>query len=509
MSRLALTFCVAIACGSAVLGSGLIWRPASAQQGFDYAKEATPGAEIPDIHACKVEKLSHAMLALPGIKCDVTSDLGIITKEADQQSQYFCSADGRIYRASDLGAHAYETRCTMSLGDMRVRFLYANALQCGVAEGLSQTALSGLLAGGPFVTERVHCPSGLHPDARTEAGKATIMRQCFQQTLEGVRKESGDLTLRPCAPNSRWNGFNSEITRELGLDQSLNDEFAHPVSAGPTLQDCPELCPKMALIPAGSFLMGVNDGHRVTIAKPFAMAKYDVTRADYARFVAETNWKSEDHCWKGDDHTGPSGISEDANWRSPGITQSDLDPVVCVSFADVQAYIEWLNRKTHQTYRLPSEAEWEYATRAGSITTYWWGQDINRGCEFDNLFDTGSLNQHVSDREISFAISHLYVAANCSDGYLTFSPVGAFKPNPFGLYDMVGDARQYMADCWHVSVVDAPSNGSPWIAPSCRYHVIRGAGWYESAWQMSQSGYRSTWGGQAHFDLGFRLAKSL
>src|ERR1700683_2887633 len=169
---------------------------------------------------------------------------------------------------------------------------------------------------------------------------------------------------------------------------------------GAVFRDC-RACPEMVVIPAGSFTMGSSSeektwaaSHGATlgsvtdeapqhaVAVPaFAMGKYDVTRGEYAAFVRETGYPAGDGCGAGIDGWNKQPR---VSWQKPGFTQSDRDPVVCVSWQDAQAYVAWLNHKVRRMsaagdgpYRLPSEAEWEYAARAGTTTKFWWGDEVN------------------------------------------------------------------------------------------------------------------------------------
>ncbi|WP_170295718.1 SUMF1/EgtB/PvdO family nonheme iron enzyme [Azospirillum brasilense] len=207
-------------------------------------------------------------------------------------------------------------------------------------------------------------------------------------------------------------------------------------SRSASFQDCPA-CPVMVRIAPGSFTMGSDQGdrserpvHKVTIAKPFALGAYEVT-------VAE--WRA---CVEGGGCTG----------GMPRMTKpTDSTPIHNISWLEAQAYAKWLSQKTGQRYRLPSEAEWEYAARGGTTGRYWWdGQ-------------TGTL-------------------ANCKDcggaqERLTPASVGSYKPNPFGLHDMNGGVAEWVADCWHADYAGAPTDGSAWTSTNCRERVLRGGSW--------------------------------
>jgi formylglycine-generating enzyme required for sulfatase activity len=252
----------------------------------------------------------------------------------------------------------------------------------------------------------------------------------------------------------------------------------------------------MIEIPAGSFMMGVPAGSEGIEAKPeiaarkitgravpqhrvsvgaFALGKYEVTVAEFKAFVAETKYTSGDECeiyaqdpkdkrWK--------MVHSNYSWRDPGFPQTDRHPAVCISWPDAKAYVAWLSKKTGHTYRLPSEAEWEYAARAGTQTRWYWGSDRNQGCKYANAGDqtlATQLARHSFDDETN--------QFDCSDGYAHAAPVGTFKPNAFGLYDMLGNMFEWVEDCMNVDYQGAPTDGSAVLTGSCERRFLRGGSW--------------------------------
>lgn len=287
-----------------------------------------------------------------------------------------------------------------------------------------------------------------------------------------------------------------------------------------TFRDCPAACPEMVVIGAGSFEMGVSSAeeqreklpgifrghsaprHRVSIETPFAMARYDVTRAEFASFVRATGYATRGACSVVSSQ-GKWENRKDLNWRHPGIPQTDRDPVVCVSWIDAEAYIAWLTRRTKHPYRLPAEAEWEYAARGGTSTSRYWGDDAAESCRYANLADLA----YATARKPLAANS--YGHANCDDGHVYTAPVGSFAPNAFGLYDMVGNVYQWTEDCWNPNYNGAPADGRAWRKGDCSQHVKRGGSW-NSVPNMLRSGMRD--GDDASFRspyFGFRVARVL
>jgi formylglycine-generating enzyme required for sulfatase activity len=234
-------------------------------------------------------------------------------------------------------------------------------------------------------------------------------------------------------------------------------------------------CPDMVVVAAGMFTMGspVNEldrsdregpQHAVTITQPFAAGKFAVTVEQFAAFVADTHRNAGSTC-----RTLEGGKTEERqgrSWRDPGFPQTGAQPVVCINFADAEAYVDWLSAKTRKSYRLLTEAEWEYAARAGTTTRFFYGNDEKDLCRHGNGADL------VAKRVVGIGQT-----AACSDGYAYTAPVGSFLPNPFGLYDMHGNVRQWVEDCFHGSYAGAPTDGSAWGNTDCTARVQRGGAW--------------------------------
>jgi len=275
-------------------------------------------------------------------------------------------------------------------------------------------------------------------------------------------------------------------------------------AAADTFQECPS-CPQMVAIPAGKFLMGSpaheagrfdSEGpqHVVTV-KAFALGEYDVTSEEFLAFLRASRYQPEP-CnpilglgWKVEDRdlAYPPSQDEPPRW-----------PAVCLSWKDAGAYIDWLNAQVKAAhpvlaaragpYRLPSEAEWEYAARAGSNSARWWGEDI------------GGNNANCNGCGSQWDVSVL-------------APVDAFKPNPFGLYGVLGNAWQWTADCWHPSYVGAPIDGSAWLEPNCVRHVMRGGAWNNVPIFVRSASRNGAASNESDYDYsslaGFRVARDL
>jgi formylglycine-generating enzyme len=260
-------------------------------------------------------------------------------------------------------------------------------------------------------------------------------------------------------------------------------------------------------IPAGRFRMGSpshekgryrDEGpvHEVSI-RAFALSKYDVTRGDFAAFVQETGYDAGNSCYTFE--TGEWESHDGRNWRDPAFRQTDRDPVVCVNLSDVHAYADWLGRKTGHRYRLPTEAEWEYAARAGTSSARFWGENPDEACAYANVADRTAREQ--------IADAKTWSLHECSDGYAYTSPVGSFRPNPFGLYDMLGDVWQWTEDCYHKDYKGAPRDGSAWTTGSCELRVPRGGAWLIGPSDVRSASRVRDYPMNRFSSLGFRLAR--
>ncbi|UPG84181.1 formylglycine-generating enzyme family protein [Luteibacter aegosomatis] len=275
--------------------------------------------------------------------------------------------------------------------------------------------------------------------------------------------------------------------------------------------------PAMVVIPTGKFLMGSPDGerghdanespvHEVQVDKGFAMARSSVTIGQFRDFVRASGYVPQSQSLQGgsvyDEASG--GLRDDggATWEDDYLGRPGQErlPVVNVSWNDAKAYADWLSQRTGKKYRLASEAEFEYALRAGTTTRYWWG-DGTPASRVENL--TGGNDRSSSGRRWSNAF------VGYKDGYWGPAPAMSFSPNAFGLYDMGGNVSQWTADCWHDNYIRAPRDAQAWVNPGCSRRVIRGGSW-GSAPDMVRSAYRQ--GASADVRsarVGFRVVREL
>jgi formylglycine-generating enzyme required for sulfatase activity len=264
--------------------------------------------------------------------------------------------------------------------------------------------------------------------------------------------------------------------------------------------------PDMIVVPAGEFSMGSKVGeydhrswetprHRVRLGYSFAVGKGPVTVGEFARFVADTGYDAGDQCFTSEGDPQPR---MGRNWRSPSFDQTGEQPAGCLNYADAQAYIAWLSKKTGHAYRLLSEAEAEYVNRAGSTTVFWWGDDPTEACAFANGADADALAHFPQ-----------LTANTCRDGYVFASPIGRFKPNAFGLYDTTGNVWSWLADCWNETYDGAPTDGSANLAGDCSQRLMRGGSWSARP-ALLRSALRIRYPVAVRVDdHGFRVARTL
>jgi formylglycine-generating enzyme required for sulfatase activity len=324
---------------------------------------------------------------------------------------------------------------------------------------------------GPDKPERLPTETASKPAESAEGTKARAKEETTNQvgvTLSAIQpdKQSGDPG--PADAKSKIEASRDPaLTMTPGSGQSFRDQLANG-------QPCPT-CPELVVAPAGSFIMGSSvtepsrdhtEGpqHKVTIPKPLAVGKFEITFSEW------------DAC--AEDGGCPNNRKPSDNGWGRGNR-----PVINVSWSDAQQYVTWLSKKTGKVYRLLSEAEWEYVSRANTATIYPWGNDIGKNRA--NCADCGSRWDKQS------------------------APVGSFSPNAFGLYDTSGNVWEHVTDCWNDSYQSAPTDGSVWAKGDCTRRIIRGGSWFTSSQYLRPSRRDSDPAGYANSNVGFRVARSL
>lgn len=281
--------------------------------------------------------------------------------------------------------------------------------------------------------------------------------------------------------------------------------------------------PPMVTIPSGTFLMGGDQKpyspiapseqpvHEVSITT-FKLSKYEVTVKQFRQFVEDTGHKTSTDCWKLS--SNDMGIEmAPGTWNSAAYAPSEFHPVMCVTQEDAKAYALWLSKRTGKKYRLPSEAEWEYAARAGSTTKFHFGDNPAQTCRYGNIYDNtgGPVLSRIGGKKPKETV--------CDDFAEFTTVVGMYEPNAFGLYDMIGNVSEFVEDCQHQNYDGAPKDGSAWVTNCFRLGggtmVIRRGGSYSSRPDLPGSEVRSA--ARAHAGEknasstgdGFRIAQDI
>lgn len=264
-----------------------------------------------------------------------------------------------------------------------------------------------------------------------------------------------------------------------------------PCHAQEIIRDC-DVCPEMVVLPPGEFTMGSNDAestlpdekpaHKVIIGRAFAAGRFEVTLGEWDACVADGACKPVD----------------DEAWGR------GKRPVINVNHADAKAYATWLSAKTSYRYRLLSEAEWEYAARGGTTGAWFWGRiedgiGLATGCQYANTHDqTSKLTRP----------DYTWLAHPCEDGFTYTAPVGSFKPNPFGLHDMLGNVAEWVEDC-NANYRNSPADGSAVSAGDCEMRVTRGGSWLNGPTWVRSAFRHPQVPGYANYTVGFRVAREI
>ncbi len=171
---------------------------------------------------------------------------------------------------------------------------------------------------------------------------------------------------------------------------------------------------------------------------------------------------------------------------------------MCLNWVDAKAFVRWLSEKTGKAYRLPAEAEWEYAARANSTTRFFFGDREKDFCRYGNAADLAAKKR----------FSKLTIIP-CNDGFVFTAPAGTYQPNAFGLHDLVGNAWQWLEDCWNPSYADAPRDGSSDLSGECSRRVLRGGSWDSDATMVRSANRRRNFPDIRNYNDGLRVARPL
>ena len=327
-------------------------------------------------------------------------------------------------------------------------------------------------------------------DREAERVRITLLQE--QQARERIASQAA----KAAAEASRKRA--EADRRERAKEQAEADRLAALLRPGRIFRDCSE-CPQMVIVPAGQFLMGSSGDeaerskdegprHVVSFSRPFAVGRYEVTRDEFMAFLKETRHGLINKCWTLEN--GKYQLRNRRSLRRPGFSQDGSHPVTCVNWADAKAYVAWLSQKTGRTYRLPSEAEWEYVARAGSKRPFWWGGLI-------------------SPDEANYNATFVYNGGAKGTYRRKTLPVHALQANAWKLYNVHGNVWEWVEDCWNNSYAGAPKDGSAWMSGKCTSRVLRGGAWANFP-KLLRAAARFNYGLRTRSSIvGFRVVRTL
>ena len=310
-----------------------------------------------------------------------------------------------------------------------------------------------------------------------------------------------------------------------GLDVLVGGSSRNCISpgSGARFRDCPS-CPEVAVVPDGTLVMGATKDEIAELAReypdrsanlawegpqsvttvnaPFAVNVSHITRGEFAVFAKVTKFTPKGGCYtfNGVDWT----LDPKATWQSPGFSQTDQHPVVCISWDDAVAYAKWLSLLTGHSYRLLSEAEIEYVSRANKPgeprSRYFFGDKIRDLCLYGNSADEQASKTYSLEKE---------QLAPCDDGFAQTAPVARYRPNAWGLHDVFGNVWTWTSDCWNENHESRPRDAAARLTGDCTKRVVRGGSWSNAAIDLRSSVRDKNLVGDRSSNLGFRLGRDL
>lgn len=376
----------------------------------------------------------------------------------------------------------------------------------GIGFALVESRLSRRPAQAPEISQSTPAPRPATPAPKSAAslndllGRVETVRNKDLHATQSIALERlGATPANSGAKSSTANASGPAGTIGAAQPQSVVIEGPVPETAelslesGARLRECPG-CPVMVVLPRGELTMGSpsdepgRDGddegplHKVTIKHRLAMAATAVTLGQFEAFIAASGTQPPTGCRV---HDGSRWVERaDLSYRNPGFVQTPDHPVVCINWNDAKAYAAWLARQTGRPYRLPSEAEREYAARAGTTTPYWWGT-------------------HISPEQARYDAPQ---AGTRTSGTVS---VQSFAANPWGLHQVHGNVSEWVEDCWNATYKNAPADGSAWLNGNCQLRVLRGGSWGHEAGHVRAAYRENAAPGYRNFSFGFRVARDV
>jgi formylglycine-generating enzyme required for sulfatase activity len=349
----------------------------------------------------------------------------------------------------------------------------------------------------------------------TEAARAKAAQAQVEANIKLAAVLPGDTKLSQQAAKQASPGCASTSAQTVSLSLDDAKALSLPEECGlkpkDAFKECPN-CPEMVVVAAGEFVMGsrkddIDNGlaaaneapqHKVAVKESIAVGRFEVTRDQYAAFVDATGYKGSGRCFTFEQNLPKE--RENRSFLMPGYAQEGNHPAVCVSWNDAQAYADWLARTTGRSYRLPSEAEYEYAARAGGNARFAFTDDPADLCRYANGADQSAKTAGLPE-------DAAYMA--CRDGYAFTAPVGSFAANAFGLHDLIGNVWEWTADCFADDYTSAGADSAARLLPNCQARTVRGGDWFSTASSLRPA-VRAKAGPDAHHDdIGFRVVRTL
>jgi formylglycine-generating enzyme required for sulfatase activity len=332
----------------------------------------------------------------------------------------------------------------------------------------------------------------------------------FEYVRDKAEKEVVRLRLRAGAqraPDSDelcYSGRTAEERRQVKTDEGKR---LVGLKSWHSVRDCPT-CPELVVISGGKFTMGARrpgenpnrtelPAHEVDVG-PFAVGKFEVTVAEYRAFTKATYRVPDPGCKMLDFGVGRWERVLGLDWAAPGFIQTDRHPVVCVSWDDAKDYVDWLSRRTKKTYRLLSEAEWEFLAATGDPKADESILDPANICRYANVADSTEREGMVWKRPLPCEDRHWFTAA-----------AGSFRMNRHGVADLFGNVWEMIEDCWNGSYAGAPADGRAWTCGTCQERVRRGGAWNspQDVLRVERRSRQSVVSRSA--TVGFRVAREL
>lgn len=313
----------------------------------------------------------------------------------------------------------------------------------------------------------------------------------------------------------------SETAQPLTGVTPASKSTTAPLAALCQNSDPAQAGPAMVVIKPGRFRMGSpnNDPelqdhdrpqHLVTIPKPFALSRCEITVGQFRQFIKESSYQTTAEqrdaqnvskgCYVWDAQKNEYQQHPENNWVNPGFVQTEQHPVVCVSWEDVQRYVDWLSQRSGALYRQPTEAEWEYAARAGTVAGRYYVPE--KQCGYAN----------GADQSAKSIAAKAWALADCDDGFAYTAPVASLAENHWGLFDMLGNVWEWTQDCWHGNYQGAPVDGNAWLVANqsdCVRRVVRGGSWGNDPLILRSANRYGIPTDEAFNILGFRVARAL